>query len=59
MMLFYRSKTDQLWMIRIGRLCLQGKGPQYKPLFSEQYGYKKPFLRVRGWRFFLFLVKRF
>lgn len=58
-MFFYRSKTDQLWTIRLGQYCLQGKGPRYESLFSERYGYRKPFLRVCGWRFFFFRVGTF
>ena len=54
---FYRSKQDTLMTLRLGPVCFQAKGPNSHPLFSERYGYKKPFIRVRGWRFFLFLSK--
>jgi hypothetical protein len=54
---FYRSKKDTIITLRMGSVCFQAKGKHSHPLFSERYGYKKPFLRLGSWRFFLFRSK--
>lgn len=48
------GRYKQTWWIRFGQLGwgLQCLGPEHRPLFSERNGYKKPFLRMRGRRYF-------
>ncbi len=58
MKLTIRSKERILFLKQAGWIKLFGyylsyKSPKSEPLFSERNGYQKPFLKIKGWRFFL------
>lgn len=40
------------WFVRVCGYGLQLKAPWNRALFSERYGYKKPFISYKGWRLF-------
>jgi len=58
-MFYWRLKPDQLVTIRIRKRVFQIKGPKAHAYFSERYGYKRPFLKIGGWRFFWFKLGEF
>jgi len=58
MRLFWVAFTKRAGSFRFGTY---GWGLNYtcnEPLFSERYGFRKPFLRLFGYRFFLLKPQR-
>jgi hypothetical protein len=50
---FDGCRNSGIWWFRIFGIGLVLKSPRNKPLFSERYGYRKPIIRIAGWRVLL------